>query len=284
MLKSRFIATSGIKMVVGMFMVCLMALSLVGCGGNTAVSGQQSKITTEELSTEDFVNPVDEPNQEIDPGVNLTESSTEEATEATTEATTEVTTETPSVNNGDYKYTIYDGLEVSLPFDIEDYKIVCDDGTVGISIVNIARDYGWVWPSEDDATVFYYDCGDYWVRFSGVNKNYDAELKFNGLDRYQIESFHYGFTFPNSNDAYYSSSEISGTENTSVNIYFNERPEKSAYEYLGTDICLSKDDAIVIAYFLSIVKTNPGKNPLAGVSGANNYLDGPNGLSVYYLP
>ena len=279
MLKSRFIATSGIKMVVGMFMVCLMALSLVGCGGNTAVSGQQSKITTEELSTEDFVNPVDEPNQEIDPGVNLTEASTEEVTEATTE----VTTETPSVNNGDYKYTIYDGLEVSLPFDIEDYAVDFNDGTFGINIAQIALDYGWTMPDEEDETVFCYDCGEYMIRFSG-NNYYPDDFMFGKYERNQMESFHYGFTLPNSNDAYYSSSEISGTENTSVNIYFNERPEKSAYEYIGTFMTVSKDDAIVIAYFLSIVKTNPGKNPLAGVSGANNYENGRNGLSVYYLP
>lgn len=279
MLKSRFIATSGIKMVVGMFMVCLMALSLVGCGGNTAVSGQQSKITTEELSTEDFVNPVDEPNQEIDPGVNLTEASTEEVTEATTEATTEA----PSVNNGDYKYTIYDGLEVSLPFDIEDYILRRDDGLVGIKVSQMALDYGWTKPDEDDATTFVYDCGDYWIRFSGINHYYD-EIDFNGYEKYQMEDFQYGFTLPNSNESYYDSSEISGSENTSVSVCFSERPEKSAYAYLGTTMTVSEDDAIVIAYFLSIVKTNPGKNPLAGVSGANNYENGRNGLSVYYLP
>lgn len=281
MLKSRFIATSGIKMVVGMFMVCLMALSLVGCGGNTAVSGQQSKITTEEMSTEKEVNNIpDEPNQEIDPGVNLTEASTEEVTEATTEATTEA----PSVNNGDYKYTIYDGLEVSLPFDIEDYTMQLDNGAVGIKIAKIAEDYGWTKVSEDSSTEFVYDCGDYQIHFSGVN-HYNDTFDFYGCNQYQMETFHYGFTLPNSNDAYYGSSEISGSENTSVNIYFGERPEKSAYMYLGTTMNMSKDDAIVIAYFLSIVKTNPGKNPLAGVSGAENHLTeqfgGRNGLSTY---
>ena len=115
--KSRIFATSGIKVVSFILITIAMLVTFTACG-------QQSKMTTEELSTEKEVGIwVNEPDQEIDPGVNITEATTEATTETTTESTTEVTIEaTTEATTGQYSYDI-DGHIINLHTNIDDYIV-----------------------------------------------------------------------------------------------------------------------------------------------------------------
>ena len=106
--------------------------------------GQQSKMTTEELSTEKEVGIwVNEPDQEIDPGVNITEATTETTTESTTEVTIEATTEaTTSAPTGQYSYDI-DGHIINLHTNIDDYIVYSAQySSYGVDIAGIAKSLG----------------------------------------------------------------------------------------------------------------------------------------------
>ena len=122
------------KMVVSIALFII--LSLNGCGE----AKQESKMTTEELSTEKYdAIQVDEPDFDIDPGVNITEATTEATTETITEATTEATTEAPT---GQYSYDI-DGHIINLHTNIDDYIVYSAQySSYGVDIAGIAKSLG----------------------------------------------------------------------------------------------------------------------------------------------
>lgn len=275
MKKLRFIAASGVKKVVSLSMVCLMALSLGGCGGNTAVSGQ-SKITTESFSTmtEEKLT-VPDHTQKIDDGAVLPDATIEaETTEETTEA------ETPAVNNGSYSYTIYDGIEVTLPFDIDDYVITNSEGIQGVLFFKMATDYGWVPLDEDHSSDFYYNCGDYYTYFS-LEDPYTEECNYAGssddFEVYPIKSCQLWFSPPNEPGEFYFDTVAGVGANSSIELDYDMRYDNCQYLYFGAkanNTALSKDDVIIVAYLLTFVNSNPeGGNPLY-------YLDLPDSVGI----
>lgn len=257
---SNLFAISGIKKVASLLLV-LSLLTLVGCGSDN--DSHESKITTEEYTTEaEEKLAVDEPNQEIDDGAVLPDATTEADT------TEEATEEKPAVNNGSYSYTIYDGIEVTLPFDIEDYIITNSTGDWAVLFNNMATDCGWVSLDEEHATDFYYDCGDYYTYFS-LEYPYDEEFVYpKASDDYkvhQIKSCELWFSPPSEPDKYYYESGPAHTEKSCVELNFGMHYSDCQYLYAGakTSTALSKDDAIMLAYLLTFTSNNPNDgNPL----------------------
>lgn len=285
MLKSRFIATSGIKMVVSMLVVCLMALSLVGCGDNTAVSGQQSKITTEEMSTEEFVNPVDEPNQEIDPGVNLTEASTEEVTEVTTEATTEEDTSSSTIT-GKYSYTIYNGIQISMDTNVDDYVSTTDSGREFFKLYDAAIDLGWTCRDEGTYTKYTYDYNgfviyfDYWCHKEQVkdSPNFENSNQIAGINYLFITEFGTGEGLP----SYYGEEAYTNVLHKDLLIDVGKHYSDVQYAVPGTG-CMSRDDIILVTYLFESVKHNPGENPFCFIDASSCLTSESGGNTNYYL-
>lgn len=288
MKKLRFTAYFGVKKVVSLSIACLMALSLGGCGGNTAISGQ-SKITTESFSTmtEEKLT-VPDHTQKIDDGAVLPDATTEaETTEETTEA------ETPAVNNGSYSYTIYDGIEVTLPFNIDDYLITNSDGIQVAMIKKLATDYGWI-PEDDErlsGTYYHYDCGDYYAYFQ-LESPYEEECGFPGstddFKVYQIRSCELKFSPENEPDKYYFEAGPAHTEKSNIELKYNMHYSDCQYVYAGShpNTALSKDDSIMIAYLLTFVSNNPDKgNPMYCLDSSKTHPGEENGWwTSYDLP
>ena len=132
------------KMVVSIALFII--LSLNGCGE----AKQESKMTTEELSTEKYdAIQVDEPDFDIDPGVNITEATTEATTETITEATTEATTSAPT---GQYSYDI-DGHIINLHTNIDDYIVYSAQySSYNVDLVGLADSLGFA-PTNPNADV-----------------------------------------------------------------------------------------------------------------------------------
>lgn len=232
--------------------------------------------TTEAFGTEEEIKGnVDEPSQEIDEGALIPED------------TTEANSEQPTVDNGSYKYTIYDGIEVSLPFDIDDYIITASHGEPGLKVYYMATDLGWT-SIEDSDTYFYYDCGDYYIYFKH-DECYDEECNFPGAwensDIEQIKSFSFWFSPPNERgEYYYSTLPSEDVLHSSIEVYFDKHYDKLEYVYLGTNTtALSRDDAILIAYVLSFAKNHPGENPFYYLDLSNSDVGGgPTGKVFQY--
>ena len=153
------------KMVVSIALFII--LSLNGCGE----AKQESKMTTEELSTEKYdAIQVDEPDFDIDPGVNITEATTEATTESTTEVTTEATTE---ATTGQYSYDI-DGHIINLHTNIDDYIVYSAQySSYGVDIAGIAESLGFgpTSPSTDvtKQLAFVSSDGESTISFQEVN-------------------------------------------------------------------------------------------------------------------
>lgn len=263
MKKSNMFAISGIKKVASLCLL-MSLLTLVGCGSDN--DSHESKITTEEYSTEaEEKLTVDEANQKIDDGAVLPDATTEaETTEATTEATTE---ETPAVNNGSYSYTIYDGIEVTLPFDIDDWVITADKGYPGFQAYYLATGCGWV-SIDDRDDYFYYDCGDYYAYFK-LESPYEEECGYEwATDKfhvYQIKSCELWFSPKGEPDKYYFEAGPAHTEHSCIELIYGMHYSDSEYIYLGSkpNTALSRDDMIMIAYLFTFVSNNPDKgNPM----------------------
>ncbi|MBR3322893.1 hypothetical protein IKG13_02450 [Candidatus Saccharibacteria bacterium] len=269
-MKTKKFAISRIKKVASIILVSSLVFSLVGCGED---SESDAKMTTEDFGTEAEVDGVQEPNQEIDDGALLPETTTEvETTEATTE---EETTEQPTVDNGSYKYTIYDGIEVSLPFNIDDYIDTANDGTLCLEVYYMATGCGWTSINDSD-TYFYYDCGDYYMYFKHDEHWEEECVEFPTASEtyhvYQMKSFHYWFSPPSEPGELYYDRQSSNTEYSSAFVNLKMHHDKLQMVYAGShpNSALSRDDAILLAYVLSFAKNYPGKNPLY-------YLDLTNG-------
>ena len=285
MKKSRKFAISGIKQVASIVLVLSMIFALVGCGED---SESDAKMTTEDFGTEAEVDGVQEPNQEIDEGALLPETTTEVET---TEATTEEETTQPTANNGSYEYTVYGGIKVTLPFDIEDYVTVTDYGELGFKAYYLATDYGWK-SIDDRDDYFYYDCGDFYVYFK-LEEPYDEDCGFQSPDKdfhaSQIKSCQLWFSPPNEpGEWYYGDTALPGSKERSIEVDFSKHYSECQYIYLGAspNTVLSKDDIIIIAYLLSFVNSNPGEgHPFYYLDLGDSVRISVGGrLTSYYLP
>jgi uncharacterized lipoprotein YehR (DUF1307 family) len=133
------------KKAVSLILVLFMVFALVGCGND---SESDAKMTTEDFGTEAEVDGVQEPNQEIDEGVLLPDTTTEEVT--TEEATSEEQDQSSTSNSGSYTYDV-DGITVTLRTNIDDYIVYSPKfGDYGVDLVGIAKSIGFEpsYPSE----------------------------------------------------------------------------------------------------------------------------------------
>ena len=279
--KTKKFAISGIKKVASIILVSSLVFSLVGCGED---SESDAKMTTEDFGTEAEVDGVQEPNQEIDDGALLPETTTEVET---TEATTEEETTQPTVDNGSYKYTIYDGVEVSLPFDIEDYIEKRSSGNLCLKVYYMATDCGWT-SIDDSDTYFYYDCGDYYIYFRHGDRYEEECVDFPTASEdyhvYQLKSFDYWFSPPSEPDKYYYDTKPYENQlNSSIVVKFMMHFDKNELVYAGTspNSVLSRDDAILLAYVLSFAKNHPGENPLYYLDFSNSNVEYSASAKVY---
>lgn len=134
------------KKAVSLILVLFMVFALVGCGND---SESDAKMTTEDFGTEEEIKgDVEEPNQEIDEGALLPDTTTEEAT--TEEATSEEQDQSSNSNSGSYTYDV-DGITVTLRTNIDDYIVFSPEyGDYGVDLVGIAECLGFEprYPSE----------------------------------------------------------------------------------------------------------------------------------------
>ena len=125
------------KKAVSLILVLFMVFALVGCGND---SESDAKMTTEDFGTEAEVDGVQEPNQEIDEGVLLPDTTTEEVT--TEEATSEEQDQNSTSNSGSYTYDV-DGIIVTLRTNIDDYIVYQPQwDSYDIDLVGIAKSLG----------------------------------------------------------------------------------------------------------------------------------------------
>ena len=162
--RSSLIAS--MKKAISIVIVTMLMISLVGCGDSSdnttaQTSGnKENRMTTEEeMSTqEEAGNPIDEPNQEIDEGVNLPSDIEEDDTE---EPATEAADD--SQPQGKYTYTIYDGVELSMDVNVDDWIAPNNSGDSFFRIYDLIDDLGWegINPDEDGySNIFEYKTGE----------------------------------------------------------------------------------------------------------------------------
>lgn len=248
--RSSLIAS--MKKAISIVLVMLMMFSLAACGNSSdnttaQTSGKENRVTTEEqMSTQERAgDPIDEPNQEIDEGVNLP-TDTEEDTE-------EVTTEAPSnpQPQGKYTYTIYDGIEISMDVNVDDYIAPNNKGVPYFKIYYLAEDLGWeeTKPNDDGFGQQF----DYHTSSGPVVQFYVAadNEKPDGWNENRLSMIAYHFTDgAPSYDFYYSLDDIKDNQKRrSLFIYENANPVDYGLPG-GFGSAISRDDAIMIAYLL----------------------------------
>ncbi|MBQ9277371.1 MAG: hypothetical protein IJ224_01925 [Lachnospiraceae bacterium] len=296
MRKSRHFTIAGVRMVVSLILVCMLTFGLSGCGNKT--EKKDDRITTEDSAEQDEVKiDVDEPDQPIADGVNLNEN--EETTSDSdvpdvadamdeTETMTEAdTTSSAPGTTGAYSYTIYDGIEINMDVNIDDYMFTgIANGAQCFDLGALAQDYGWVYTREETGDYSYrYDYGDMAIVFAFYcDRDTDADKISGFYDDYQMTIIEYTFAQQSDNDdLYYSSFDHS---NQSLVLDLMDHGSICEYEiYPSVKICGSRSDIIIIAYLISSAKTNPGVNPFSLVDFMNYSSGrGNTGIETYYLP
>ena len=253
--RSSLIAS--MKKAISIVLVMLMMFSLAACGNSSdnttaQTSGKENRVTTEEeMSTQERAgDPIDEPNQEIDEGVNLP-TDTEEDTE-------EVTTEAPSnpQPQGKYTYTIYDGIEISMDVNVDDYIVTNKKGDEFFHIYELAESLGWegINPDEDgDSTMFSYQTNEGAVMKFEVSSGDDYA---DGWDEYEfekIDGIYSDFTTGAPDfGLYYDMNETGLQEkHTGSSIIINPDIDAAKYGIGGAfGKAASRDEVILIAYVL----------------------------------
>ena len=177
----------------------------------------------------------------------------------------------PKIVDGKYVYTIYDGVEITLPLNIDDYVSVCDDGGMEINIGQAAEDLGWKRFPEDENKAYYineyfyyehnngyiyYNFGDgYEDRISIINSDGSSTVEQN---RYCNIWFADTLEFHNGRFE---------SDQCEVEAEFERHYDQCCYYYKGTPYAMSRDDAIVALYMLSSAPDHYGEDPFTYVDG-----------------
>ena len=283
---------ASMKKAMSIVIVTMLMISLVGCGDSsdnttaqTSGSKENRMTTEEEMSTqEEAGNPIDEPNQEIDEGVNLPSDIEEDDTE---EPATEAADD--SQPQGKYTYTIYDGVELSMDVNIDDYIVTNKLGDQFFNVYSLAEDLGWEGADLDSdgyASFFTYttSAGPI-VRLQIVGESEVPE----GWEDYgyeKVTSLYLEFT----NGApdyslYYKTGDTEGRpEHLSSAIHITANFDKAQYGIGGAfGEVISRDTAIMTAYLFWDSSVNDGESHVYESFTKAGYDASENVSSTYYV-
>lgn len=259
--------------------VASMLLTLTACGDSS--SQQDSGMVTEENSTIERVTEIpNEPGYEIAPGADIPETSTEEPS-STEESPSDNGTTENSPTGGEYTYTVYGDIQLSMGVNIDDYVWTNDAGQNVFGIFDLALDLGW-WPGTPGSipvdpssfggtregwnsqqygyspAMFYYPTKDGAIvlQFDG----YDAELpEFD--NRSQICWCSVYNTNTDCGD-----SVASSMDKDHLSIKFGEHYHDVSYIVPShLNFVASRDDIVILAYILSSIHDNSGVIPFEEV-------------------
>ncbi len=252
---------TSMKKTISIVIVILLMFSLIGCGdssdnNNAQTSGSnENRVTTEEeMSTQERAgDPIDKPNQDIEEEINLLTDTVEDNEDATTEA------DDNSQSQGTYTYTIYDGIEISMGVNLDDYIRINKKGDKFFNIYDLARNLGWEIVNPDDdgySRSFEYKTTsgpyiDFIIQTIGSADTPD------GWESYDFSGIHdviYDFTEGSPYyHMYYSEDEaINNKEHSGSHIDMHNYECDGEYYGMGGAIraTVSRDDAIMMAYLL----------------------------------
>lgn len=283
---------ASMKKAISIVIVTMLIISLVGCGDSsdnttaqTSGSKENRMTTEEEMSTqEEAGNPIDEPNQEIDEGVNLPSDIKEDDTE---EPTTEAADD--SQPQGKYTYTIYDGVELSMDVNIDDYIVTNKLGDQFFNVYSLAEDLGWEGADLDSdgyASFFTYttSAGPI-VRLQIVGESEVPEgWEDYGYEKVTVLYLEFTTGAPDYNPYYTMSDTESQSEFLSSSIHISQYADKAQYGIGGAfGEVISRDTAIMTAYLLWDSSVSNGRSHVykafteAGYSASNAVV------SDYYI-
>ena len=185
-----------------------------------------------------------------------------------------------------YEYVIFNDskekLTVYLPIVIEDYIVEYDNGTKCYMLKQLIEDNGWEAMDADEngdiilpinelgdlsydslkteGDYFYYDCGDFWVRFLIQNRIYDKTSLM-----LVPEFIDYSFILPNKPGTnYYEFHSDKSHPNNSVyaHIFSIYSSNNDLHMTDLDDTYVTYDQFVLLAYMFSWIKIDPEENPL----------------------
>jgi len=207
---------------------------------------------------------IDEPQQSIADSV------------ATTESESSETATTAPSNTGAYTYEAY-GYQFSMDVNIDDYLFTsAADGTVCFDLYGLAEAYGWTphradgntaYDSNNAHTVMWYEysCGD--GKYMGLMCGCTGSTS-NPTGRQQLTTITYNFILagnsPLGGNCYEdgSSNPLHGASFISM---FNHPSSGDWYGLYGggqSSASITREDAIILAYLISVGPQHVGENPL----------------------
>ncbi len=245
------------KVVAMMVIVSLCASLVTACDGQ---KDDRTDFTTRETEVQ-TKSTIDEPNQTIE----------------TVDPTATSATESTPAPAGKYTYTVYAGTEyettLSMDVNIDDYIMAVEGSDSPYFNARILmKDLGWLGNGDPN-----YD----WSRIPSLYSSYvydDAQMvwrygdcysdKNNPVGKYQLCSFIYHKAPLDNYEA--SANPSSGNDPLNYGIYvtFSQHPDDLCYatNFPGSSACISREDAIIIAYVLSSAISRPGNNPFVGTN------------------
>ena len=272
--------TSRLLKVMSIIVAACMLVTLTACG--TTVSQQDARQTTTEYSKvdEEEGREPQNPEQTVDVGYWHDEDPTEEPTSSTEEPTTESTTEHGDENppTGQYTYTVYGDIQLTMNVDIDDYITTNDAGQEVFKLSHLAVDLGW-WPDNINPDswsfgeylpdMFTCPTGDMTVVFTCHTYDFNAQFQ----DYPQISGFSYFFAQNDGFGTAYYDGDIPN-ENDSISTSINGHGADLQYLVpygIGNSFMASRDDIIVLAYVLSRIDNDPSINPFIN-TGLTRYM------------
>lgn len=306
-MKTKKFAISRIKKVASIILVSSLVFSLVGCGED---SESDAKMTTEEYSTEaEEKDMIEEPNQDIDEGAVLPDTTTEEANTEDddfyvkdAEGMGDDTDEEPATTapsqggntSGKYSYTLYDGaVTINMDVNVDDYIKINGNGQF-FELYRLAYDYGWlgqdIYSTDTDEYATYgsewytHHDGDIVTRLEFGNSNED---KIPGKDASQLKTIIVSYYSEGGSpaDNYYGADDSNVFHRGSF-CKISDHYDDCAYKIIGPGWWMSYDDIVILSFVLWSGASNPGDSPLLSALGENSQYITQEGSEdyVYSLP
>ena len=275
------------KLLSTVLIVCL-ALSAIACNNTkNEESTDTTDFTTRETETQiapDF----SEPNQSIASSVATTESESSE-------------TATNPTQSGAYTYEAY-GYSFAMDINIDDYIYVSEyTGNTCFNLYSLAENLGWR-PHRADGDTSYsldteqpvmwyeYDFGNDQIMVFSLSADGSSN---NPLGRSQVNYIVYGFAkYPipaglNSSKKCYDSDKQNDPQYCVSNFTMPNHSSGSDWLSLaggyGVNGAISREDALIVAYMLSVGPKHPGENPIYYSDFINSGYDSFS-LGQYNLP
>lgn len=280
-MSGNMMLTSRLLKIMSIVIVACMLVTLTACGSTVS---QQDLRPTAEYNTEEHedINDPDDPEQTIDDGY-WHEDPTEEPS-----STEEPTTSEPaSQQNGAYTYTIYNNIQISMDVNVDDYVTTNSSGMTVFKYGKLMEDYGWTCTDEAEHIYAYYYEDMAIVMYLHNYPDYADRINFNGntdRDYFQVQFIQYFLVAQDDFSVPYSNS--SDPIGLGAQIVLSRHADDCKYLIAPSisSVC-SRDDIILLAYLVSSVARDPGRNPFYDNSDFANYENGSStGAIDYQLP